>query len=327
MPTKNEERFIADALDRVFQNGFPLSQIELLVVDAGSTDGTVRIVQDAEKRAAPVKLIVSPGCSVYEALNIALAHARGKYFLRVDARSFVPKGYVEAVIRHLENPEIWGVGGVQHQFGVDPRSDAIALATSHFFGVGNAAFRLGRRSGYVDTVYLGCFRTNQIRMLGGYDADCVVVSEDAMLNMRIRDSGGLIYLDVSLVVDYPAKTTYRALLKQYYIYGGAKGHSVLTYGQFTSVRQVIPLIFLLSLILPLGIGYLIPWAPVVSGVVALTYAGADLVFSLSIGRKAERPALVPYLLMAFPCMHIAWPLGFIARVVSGKRWAHILFPR
>ncbi|MCW2990272.1 MAG: glycosyl transferase family 2, partial [Solirubrobacterales bacterium] len=82
MPVRDGERFLAAALESAL--GQRDVELELIVVDDGSTDGTARILADAlgDPRTT---VIHQPGCGVAQARNIALAHAHGEFVAFLDS--------------------------------------------------------------------------------------------------------------------------------------------------------------------------------------------------------------------------------------------------
>jgi len=65
-------------------------------------------------------------------------------------------------------------------------------------------------------------------------------NEDAELNMRIRKYGGTVYLSSSIRVSYFPRETITKLMKQYFRYGQGRCRTTKKHRAFTSVRQVIP---------------------------------------------------------------------------------------
>jgi hypothetical protein len=246
----------------------------------------------------------------------------------VDARSAIPRGYIETCIGHLEQPSVECVGGIQLQYGETPISDSIARVTSSKLGTGGAKFRTATQNGFVDSVYLGVYRTATLRDLGGFEDGSDYVSEDALINQRIRARGGRVYLDATMQVRYPAKATFRALAKQYVIYGGAKAFLVRKHHRLTSIRQALPPLFLLTwvgLVLASAAGWM-PWT--VLGVAACAYWLMVVAGNLG-GRSIgdQRAGNLWARSFATMCIHFAWPIGFFLFLISPplhKRLAHWL---
>jgi len=310
IPTLNEARNIEIALLCIVNNEIPSSDLEILVIDGGSTDGTKdKVLKFADQ--LPLIIIDAPGASVYKALNIGLEKSRGKYFVRVDARSEIPYNYIKTCISHLQRSPIECVGGIQLQYGNSAISNSIARVTSSFIGTGGAKFRTAKESGYVDSVYLGVYKTNTLRELGGYEDRSEYVSEDSFINKRIRDRGGKIYLDANMAVRYPAKSTFRALVKQYLIYGAAKAFLVRKHGKLTSFRQCIPLIGLALLVI-LMVGVITEMLPValLSFIVMSYVAIIAIANSLNTKYHAQDPGNMIARSIATVCIHFAWPIGF-----------------
>jgi len=293
-----------------------MNEMEVLIVDGGSQDSTTEVVESFSEHLQ-LRIIEVPGCSVYRALNIGLEAARGNYFVRVDARSFIPSTYINTCISNLNQPLVKCAGGMQTQYGDSLISNAIARVTASKLGTGGAKFRTATQSGFVDSVYLGVYRTATLRELGGFEDRSDYVSEDALINNRIREQGGKVYLDVSLKVYYPAKISFRALVKQYVIYGAAKAFLVRKHHLLTSIRQTLPLIFLLSLIgllLASFVGWL-PWG--VLRVIVGAYIFVVVASSLGSYKVDGQPLRGLWARsLATICIHLAWPTGFFLFLIS-----------
>lgn len=325
IPVLNEVKNIETALKCLVDNQIPQSQMEVLIIDGGSLDGTTEKALTFGDRLN-LKLIKSPGASVYKALNIGLREAKGVYFVRVDARSEIPTNYIKTCIIHLQVPTIECAGGIQLQYGDSTTSSSIARVTSSFIGTGGAKFRTATESSFVDSVYLGVYKTATLRALGGYEERSDYVSEDSFINKRIRDQGGKVFLDATLAVRYPAKSTFRALIKQYIIYGAAKAFLVRKHKKLTSPRQSFPLIaLLLGLLLLLSVlNGLLPVALIYT--VAMSYL-AIVVLANSVNTRyhEQDPGSLAARSIATICIHFAWPIGFFLFLISPKLHKRLVF--
>jgi len=134
--------------------------------------------------------------------------------------------------------------GVKKSTENDNVSKAVSLAMRHPLGVGDARWRLGRRSGFVDTVYLGAFRRSLFDEIGFYD-EAADANQDAELNMRILAAGKTIYLDHTLEVLYFPRESLCRLARQYFRYGRGRARTALKHRRLTSWRQAAaPVLFI-----------------------------------------------------------------------------------
>jgi glycosyltransferase involved in cell wall biosynthesis len=84
MPVFNRKDLVNDAIRSVLEQDFV--DLELLVVDDGSTDGTAGVLETWRKRDARVVVVQSPqNVGIPRALNLGLAHSRGEYVARLDS--------------------------------------------------------------------------------------------------------------------------------------------------------------------------------------------------------------------------------------------------
>ena len=94
MPAKNAEPFIADALRSVILQEWPL--VEVLIVDDGSDDGTMGIVETFLGALPEIRILDGPGRGPGPARNLALESAKGEVIAFLDAEDLWPKGKLEA---------------------------------------------------------------------------------------------------------------------------------------------------------------------------------------------------------------------------------------
>ncbi|HEY5895751.1 MAG TPA: glycosyltransferase family A protein [Chthoniobacterales bacterium] len=83
VPAFNAEDLIKETLESVSAQHY--SNLEIIIVDDGSSDGTCAVVEDWAKRDPRVRLIRQPNAGVGAARNTGIAAAKGKYIAPVDA--------------------------------------------------------------------------------------------------------------------------------------------------------------------------------------------------------------------------------------------------
>jgi glycosyltransferase involved in cell wall biosynthesis len=142
--TYNHERFIEEALLSVFAQDFPHSQIEILVVDDGSSDRTPEIVRRFDSR---VRLIRKANGGQASAFNVGIPESRGRIIAFLDGDDWWAPTKLSRIVEHFEgNPQIGVVGHGIYQVDsvagrilktVPPAADDISFST----GAGAACFR------------------------------------------------------------------------------------------------------------------------------------------------------------------------------------------
>jgi len=312
MPCLNEEEAIGRAVESladeyVRENG------EILVVDGGSTDRT-REVALALAEKYPIRLLPNPGRLQSHGLNIGLREARGRFIIRADAHCVYPPGYVRRCVEMLAREEVFNAGGVMYPVGETAVQRAIARAMRHPLGVGDAKFHIGNYTGYAEGAYVGAFKREIFDLVGPYDPKAHP-NEDSELNIRIVKSGRKIYLDGTLKVLYFPRASFGKLFRQYFKYGQGRCYTTLKHRRFTSLRQLVPPLFVLGLAAAFALA---PFFPVTL-VHPAAYIAAVLLAAL-FSRLGDPASLKDRLLLAraFATMHIAWGLGFLSRLVGIK---------
>jgi glycosyltransferase involved in cell wall biosynthesis len=312
IPCRDEETFIGACLDSIVANDYPKDSLEVLVVDGMSEDGTRAIVHDYAKRQPFIRLLNSPKKITPAGLNIGIANSTGKIIMRMDAHNTYPPNYISGLVGWLEKTQADNVGGVWITVPATQTfmAEAIALALSHPFGVGNAYFRIGvKEPRWVDTVPFGCYRREVFDRIGMFDEE-LVRNQDDEFNLRLIRRGGRILLAPDIVSYYYPRESLMKLWRMYYQYGYFKPLVAKKVGGILTVRQVIPAVFVLGL---LASGTFAPWTAYGGWALCalvFAYVVADLGSSICVGfQRGLRCAFaIP---VVFPVLHLSYGLGFL----------------
>jgi len=113
--TRNRAADLAPTLRSIQATRVPNGlDVELLVVDNGSTDATPDVIAEASSGPIPVRHVVEPTPGLSHARNCALREARGDVFLFTDDDVRVPTGWIEGMTRPIRQGTADAVaGGVQ----------------------------------------------------------------------------------------------------------------------------------------------------------------------------------------------------------------------
>ena len=317
IPTFNEKQKITQCMKSLLNGEYPLDKIEFVIADGGSTDRTAEEIGRFadENPDVRVKVVENPNKTQGHGLNIAIENVEqnSEVILRVDAHSVYPKNYIYDCVKTLLSTNADNIGGVMVPIGKTLVQKAVSFCMSHPLGVGNARFHLGNFSGYVDTVYLGCFKKEVFDKVGLFDP-AMTPNEDAEFNMRIRKFGGSIYLNSDIRVSYFPRESISKLLKQYFNYGQGRCRTFKKHRTLTSFRQVIPPVWIiLTLLFLVGSLFFKPFLiPLFTYLLIL--ASVSLYHAI-----VRRDGAILLSWLCFVIMHYAWGLGFLREILTSRQ--------
>jgi succinoglycan biosynthesis protein ExoA len=293
IPVLDEEAHLEACLEAVEAQTYG-SVVEVLVVDGGSQDRTREIAA----AHANVRVLDNPRRIQSAALNVALQVATGELFVRIDGHCVIAPDYVERCVADLVESGAAMVGGGMTPVAHGTMEEAIAAAMASPIGAGPAKFHSSDTASWVDTVYLGAYRTATARAAGGYAED-VGVNEDSEFAIRIADHGG-IWFDPAIRSTYTPRPGLGPVARQFYRYGRSRAATVRRHPSSLSPRQLAAP--------ALVIGLLSPWRRPVAGAYLAVITGWAL------SGRGRRPVVAGAVL---PAMHLPWGVGFLLGLVLG----------
>lgn len=101
IPILNRVKYIGNAIEKVQHGTF--QNFEMVIVDNGSTDGTIEAVQKIAAADPRIRLLHGKGGSIASALNEGIKAARGKYICQLDSDDEYAPDCLEQMIGHLES--------------------------------------------------------------------------------------------------------------------------------------------------------------------------------------------------------------------------------
>ena len=313
IPCRNEEPFIAKVLHDLEKQDYPKGHFEILLAEGRSEDKTREIILDFAALNADIKLIDNPQKIVPTGLNAAIRQARGEVIVRMDAHSEYPTNYLSELVTHLQHLNADNVGGVWITLPGAPTSvaRAIALATSHPFGIGNASYRLGAKEiKKVDTVPYGCYKREVFDRIGLFDEQ-LVRNQDDEFNARLIQSGGSIYLIPWVHIRYYARPTIAKMRKMFFQYGLFKPLVNKKTGKPATLRQFVPPLFVLSLLATLLLGFWRWPFWVLFALLVLLHLLAGLYVGFKLAGKSEEK-LSPWIFpRVFFLIHLSYGWGYL----------------
>ena len=89
---RNEERHITRCLESLAAQDYPADQVEVIVVDGASEDGSREAAESFQGKLPLLQIVANRGRHTAGGLNIGLAFAQGDIIARVDAHACAAPG-------------------------------------------------------------------------------------------------------------------------------------------------------------------------------------------------------------------------------------------
>ena len=308
VPIRNEADFIESCVNSIRRSDYPGDRLQIIVVDGMSSDGSPDLVQRLAREDSRIQLFENPDRIVPRAMNLALRNATGDIIVRIDGHTEVPDWFISrSVTTLMSQPGCWCAGGAIETVSQTFVGRVIAACMASPVGVGNARFRLGGFDGNVDTLAFGAYWKWVFDRLGGFDEE-LVCNQDDEFNARLIAAGGRIYQSSAISSRYYSRTTLSQLARQYFRYGYWRIRTIQKLGRPATVRQMIPMLFVLTLTGLIVSALLWPPSRIVLWSVLVAYAVTLLLGAIQVARRlgVTSALLSP---VVFLILHLAYGIG------------------
>ncbi|MDQ6827911.1 MAG: glycosyltransferase [Gemmatimonadota bacterium] len=211
VPAYNEEKVINRTIETLLAQEYP-SEIEIVVVDDGSPDGTFEVARTAYGQHPRVAIYRKPNGGKASALNYGLERAKGEIIICLDADTLFVPNTVAELVAPLQDPKVGAVAGnakVGNRVNMVTRWQALEYVISQ--NLDRRAFSLLNSITVVPGA-VGAWRKTLVVQAGGFSDD--TLAEDQDLTLAIRRNGySIAYADEAIgYTEAPA--TLRELAKQ-----------------------------------------------------------------------------------------------------------------
>jgi cellulose synthase/poly-beta-1,6-N-acetylglucosamine synthase-like glycosyltransferase len=258
VPAHNEEKNIGNLLNTLLDQSY--SNLEILVVNDGSTDNTAQIVRDYRRHGVQLLDLPPPNSGKHAALNYGLTIANGEIVVFMDADGLVEHTCITRMVAAMQNPQVYAVAGnVKVANRVSALTKVQALEYVRDINIPRRAFDLLDVSVVIPGP-LGAFRKRYLRTVGAYDAD--TVAEDFDTTVKVHKARDGLLVGVRNVTDAVAYTEaperIRDIIKQRKRWYGGMTQTVIKHFDRRLVAQAgsyssaaVPYIYLTLFAVPL----------------------------------------------------------------------------
>jgi glycosyltransferase involved in cell wall biosynthesis len=300
---RNEAQFIEAALQSLLQQYCPDFDLEVLVVDGMSSDGTAEIVTRIAKFDSRVKLLTNDRKNTPFAFNIGLKEAQGEFVGIFGAHTSYRWDYISVCLNELREHDVIGCSG---QINTHPANDSVqaklvAWSLSHWFGSSTRSVRT-QPDGFRDAVPYPIMKKHALLAVGGYDEQ-LNRNQDNDMNQKLRSRGYRLYVTSETQCEYFVKPTVWSLLQYAFRAGYWNVISFRKNRASMRLRHFVPFVFVVALL-------------------CASTAAAAMPFVLS---RYQKWLLVPFFLIS--CSHLL--IGLFAGIqvaVREKSLAALMLP-
>lgn len=333
LAVRNEIEHLGAALESLAAQSCDGIDIEIIIVDGMSTDGSRSVAEDFCARHANARMVENPMQTAPHAFNTGIQQASGEYVAILGSHACYDTRYLQTCFEVLLEKKAVGCSGrVQiTTASQNYESRVLALLMSLPFTCSSQSFR-NIKEGYATTIPYGVFKKQALIDVGLYNT-ALTRNQDNDMNRRLIEAGHKLFITWKAEAVYAPKLT----VKDSMFYAFRNGHwNVFTLGHNRRALRWyhwVPLFFvmaLLSLLLGSVICFLAGMHALASGfftallILLLVHQACGLMsythyrLKSSRGEQAVRLAylFLPPLTLAF---HASYGLGSLYGLLTG-RW-------
>jgi glycosyltransferase involved in cell wall biosynthesis len=315
IPCRNERLYIEECIDAIYRCILPVDVlINVYVVDGMSDDGTRAIVQQLQDRYTTLHLIDNQLKLTPYAFNLGIeAGGIVDYIQIVGARHILSENYIFQCIEKLTNdPKTWCVGGKIINEFVNETGAIIAKVMGTTLGMGIGNFRTLEQSAYTDTVTSPMYPYWVIEKIGLFDEE-LIRNQDDDYNFRVSQAGGAIFFNAEISLKYYVRGNFNGLWRQFFQYGYWKVYVNRKHKSVTTLRQIVPPLFVIYLMIfllnILSIQSLLLNIPFIVYCIAVVY------FSIKLKQSNHSLSWLGFL-SSFPIIHVSYGLGYLKGILE-----------
>lgn len=316
IPCRNEKKYIVECLQSLLNQELSRDEYEIIVVDGLSDDGTREILFQFEKQYSMIHVIDNELKITPIAMNLGIRNARGENIAICGSHTKYDYKFLSSALKLLQDHSEAGcVGGPIFSVGENDFAKTVAYAMSSNIGVGNAKHRFPDYEGYAEMACFPIYRKTVFEKIGYFDEN-LVRNQDDEFSLRYRLSGGKVFISPKVKSIYYVRNSAGKLFKQYFQYGFWRWIVLKKHKIQISYRQMIPPLFIISLIVSFIMGLVIK-SFIVFFMIPIVYFIAIFAHSVKIAKRESFKTRL-YFFEAVVILHFSYGTGVIYSYLKDK---------
>lgn len=223
IPTFNRVDEIKELLKSLSEQTISQNEFEVIVVDDGSTDNTVEIIESIKKKSSfEIKILNQDHKGPGEARNLGMSNAKGKYFVFIDSDCIADPNWLLAYKKEVEFSDVAGFGGPDSVLpNFLPIQKAIDYSMTSFITTGGIRGHSKKKiSKYYPRSFNMGVRADIVDKIGGMGK--LRHGQDIEFSNRILSTGEPIIKVEAAVVYHKRRISIKKFFKQVYNWGVAR---------------------------------------------------------------------------------------------------------
>lgn len=313
MAFRNEKERLSKVVEHLINQDFSSDDMEIIIVDGESTDGSLDSAQSYQNKHSHIKLITNKNKENVFGNNIGIQQSNSEFIFFIDIHGDYPNHYVSGMIQHLEEQNADKIAGkwVVKSSKTSLISESIAAALNSQFVVGNVPFRM-EASEVKETIILpsGCYPKETFTRYGDFD-ETLRENYEIEMSGRILQNGGKALLIPQMEIPYYGPATLNDTIGYFYRTAYYKPLENERLKASASTRQMAPALILIFFAFTAITSVMSPLMLFLFIFGAMVYLFGDIWESFGIGIMKDKARLTTLLLFIFPIMHLSYGLGYL----------------
>lgn len=216
IPVKNNANLLEKCLTSIQRLDFPKDELEVIIVDGGSTDGSVEVAI-----RFGCKVIFEDKGVISYARDLGVKHASGEFIAFTDSDCIVDRSWLKELLNCFSDDKVAAVGGPN--LTPEDDSDFGKSVGDVLFLLSRVGSRYGLKTENIIEVYHNptcnvMYRRKVLEEIGGFNHK-LITADDEELDYRIRLKGYRILYTPKAIVYHYRRSNWRSFAKMAFNYG------------------------------------------------------------------------------------------------------------
>lgn len=201
-----------------------LQPSEIIITDAGSTDGTFEMLNEWKKKSKiPITILQKYRCNVAEGRNMAIRAANYDLIASMDFGCRYHPDWLKTLMSPFQNSEIDVVGGVSSV--IETEQITLASKVDYILAEGYDSTLYANSESFTPTSRSVAYRKEVFDKIGGYCEWLTLAADDTVFGKELRAKGYKIFLIDKPYVFWMRHAKAMGFIKEAFRYGLGDGEA------------------------------------------------------------------------------------------------------